>query len=100
MPKSIDLVWNKCRGDVWGELPAVDLESPHFAGLEGVYVLWHGGKNPETVRVGQGVIRQCIQFLRLDPEVQTFSAEKLYVTWARADKLVRDGVERFLAEAL
>src|SRR5271154_5467487 len=100
MPKPMDLVWNKARGDVWAELHAVDLESPHFNGMQGVYVVWHGGKTPETVRVGQGDIRQAILSLRADQQVQAFKPEKLYVTWAKVDKIMRDGVERFIAESL
>ncbi len=54
----MQVVWNKCAGDVWCQLNRVELQSPHFDGLEDVYFIWHGGANPAMVRVGQGIIRE------------------------------------------
>ena len=50
-----DVNWVKC-GKEWCNLLNLDLSNPHFEGLVGVYIIWHGGYNPATARIGQGVI--------------------------------------------
>ena len=100
MGKTLQLVWNKCRGGSWCELFAIDADNPYFRELEGVYVVWHGGREAAMVRVGQGLIRERILFHRADPEVLKYQDRGLFMTWASVAKSQRDGVERFLAEAL
>jgi len=66
----MNLTWNKCQGDDWCSLKSVDLDNSHFDNMEGVYVIWHGGNDAKTVRIGQGVIRDRLAAHRDDPEVQ------------------------------
>ena len=73
--------WTKCKGNVWCKLNEVDLSSSHFNHMTGVYVIWHGGNNSRTVRVGQGFIRDRLQEHRTDPEVQVYKHLDLFVTW-------------------
>lgn len=96
----MQLKWIKCQGDVWGNLNTVNLAHPHFESLSGVYVIWHGGSNPATVRVGQGDIKARLTDHRNDPAVQKYVEQTLYVTWASVPKASRDGVEVFLADKL
>ena len=91
--------WTKCNGNIWCKFN-VDLSSSHFNHMTGVYVIWHGGDNPRTVRVGQGFIRDRIEAHRTDPEVQAYNDLGLYVTWARIPVNSLDGVEAFLAQEL
>ena len=93
---SIRVEWVKCQGDKWCPLQTVDLGHSHFNGTEGVYVIWHAGGSPATVRVGQGVIGQRLSAHRLDPEIQRFERLGLYVTWATVAFRHRDGVEAYL----
>lgn len=94
------LHWNKCFGDAWCELYTVDLSDPHFEALEGVYVIWHGGRAPNCVMVGQGPIRERLTLHRADPAVQQYARHELFVTWAQVPASARSGVERFLIEEL
>jgi len=94
------LIWNRCQGEVWCKLNSVNLDHPHFDNMEGVYVIWHGGQNPHTVYVGQGVIRDRLRQHRLDPRIQEFEPLGLFVTWARVTPDQRDGVEAFFAQRL
>jgi hypothetical protein len=94
------LSWIKCVGDKWCPLNTVNLDHPHFSNMEGVYIIWHGGQNPATVRVGQGFIRDRLRAHRSDPEVQAYSALGLFVTWAEVAAGDRDGVEAYLASIL
>ncbi len=96
----MQLEWNKCQGDVWCPLNTVDLQHHHFDSLEGVYVIWHGGESPVTVRVGQGIIRDRLAAHRSDPAVQAYASLGLYATWAKVEAASRDGVEAYLAQAL
>ena len=96
----MNVEWIKCKGDKWCTLATVNLQDRHFDGLEGVYIIWHGGSNPATVRAGQGVIRDRLATHRNDREVQAFSHLNLLVTWASVESAYRDGVEAFLADQL
>jgi hypothetical protein len=94
------LLWNKCQGNSWCGLNSVDLDHSHFDGMEGVYIIWYGGSNPATVRVGQGIIRDRLRAHRNDTAIQAYSAKGLYVTWAAVEARYRDGVEAYLAAKL
>lgn len=94
------LTWNKCQGDVWCNLNNVNLSHNHFDGMEGVYIIWHGGQSPAVVRVGQGNIRDRLQSHREDTDIQAYAHLGLYVTWASVAARERDGVEAFLAQQL
>lgn len=96
----MEVQWNKCVGDIWCQLNNVDLKHSNFTHMEGVYIIWHDGDEPTTVRVGQGVIRDRIAAHRKDPDVQAYARWTLYVTWAYVAQVHRDGVEAFLAEVL
>ena len=86
--------------EAWSHLFDVDLNHEHFEDAEGVYVVWHHGRNP-VLRVGQGLIRHEIETLLDAPDVIEIGQETvLYVTWAKIDDEERDGVERYLAEML
>lgn len=99
--RSMQVSWNKCgQNPTWCALQTLNLEHEHFNGMEGVYIIWHGGPKPTTVRVGQGVIRDRLQQHRTDPAITKYQDLGLYVTWAKVDAVSRDGVERFLAEQL
>ena len=92
--------WNKCDGDKWCPLDTVNLEHSHFDGMEGVYIIWHGGQSPKTVRVGQGIIRDRLTAHRNDQQIQAYSNLGLFVTWSAVAAADRDGVEAYLAAQL
>ncbi len=92
--------WNKCQGNAWCPLKTVNLDNSHFVDIEGVYIIWHGGQKPKTVRIGQGVIRDRLRAHRDDSEIQAYSQHGLFVTWANVDARNRDGVEAYLANTL
>ena len=81
---TIQLNWIKCTNDVWCTLANVNLSHEYFQGLEGVYVIWHGGDghSHNVVKVGQGVIADRLSSHRNDPEIQAYARNALYVTWA------------------
>ena len=94
------LTWMKYRAGGWSQLNDLNLRAPQFDNLEGVYVIWHGVETGAYVRVGQGKIREKLQFHQTDPEVQTFKALSLFVTWTSVLERFRDGVEAFLVKEL
>jgi hypothetical protein len=93
------LNWIKCDGNQWCNLLTLNLDHSHFEGLLGVYIIWHGGQNPATVYVGQGVIADRLRAHRADPRILQYGQLGLFVTWAKVD-YSRDGIERFLANQL
>lgn len=97
------LTWNKCSGGAgnqWCDLINLNLNHEHFDAMEGVYIIWHGGQNPATVRVGQGFVRDRLSSHRQDPAILAYKTHGLFVTWASVPPWQRDGVERYLAENL
>lgn len=96
----MNIQWNKCENDQWCPLNTVNLQHSHFDNMEGVYIIWHGGENPATVRVGQGIIRDRLAAHRNDPDIQKYSNLSLYATWASVTITYRDGVEAFLIQKL
>jgi hypothetical protein len=97
---TLQVDWNKCQGGAWCELLKLNLEHQHFNDMEGVYIIWHGGQNPATVCVGQGIIRDRLAAHRQENDVLAYKQKVLYVTWARVPADQRDGVEKYLAERL
>ena len=99
------LEWIKVRRagaavESWSNLFALDLFHEHFNGLEGVYVVWHKGRNP-VLRVGQGVIRKQLQAMRRCLDLIEVGREfEVFVTWASVGPDRRRGVERYLCEML
>lgn len=98
--RTLSLNWIKCQGDVWCNLMTVNLSHVHFRGLEGVYIIWHGGQNPRVVYVGQGAIADRLAAHREELTNTQYSSLGLFVTWASVDPAYRDGVERILADRL
>ncbi len=94
------LSWNKCQGDVWCNLLNVNLGHQHFNNMAGVYVIWHAGPKPTTVRIGNGIIRDRLGAHRQDAAVLRYKDYGLLVTWASVPAPMREGVERFLSERL
>ena len=92
--------WNKCSGDVWCALNEVNLNHNHFDNMMGVYVIWHGGVNPQTVKVGQGFVKDRIAAHRQDIKIQIYKNYGLYVAWASVPANSLNGVEVFLAQQL
>ena len=92
------LIWTKCQGEVWCKLNNVNLGHSHFNNCQGVYIIWHGGRKPAVVYVGQGDIKACIPEHRSDPAIQQFERLGLYVTWAAVPEQSREGVESFLVK--
>lgn len=97
---SLPIYWNRCKGDVWGELYAVDLDDPHFDELRGVYMVWLGGSKPAAMCAGSGLIREKLAEAREAPEVAALREKSLLVSWARVDGDAAKGVERWLIETL
>ena len=97
---ALSVYWNRCEGDTWGELFAVDVQDPHFDKLEGVYMVWLGGSQPTAICAGSGLIREEIAKLRGEPGILAMRDKSLLITWAKVDAYMRAGVERWLLENL
>ncbi len=92
----LQLNWQKCQGDVWGQLLHVDLAHSHFNGMDGVYIIWQAAG--PVVRVGQGICKDRLSQHRNDPAITKY--QNLHVSWAPVPAQFRDGVERYLANIL
>ena len=100
------LAWRQCMAadetPRWCALERVDTST--ITATQGVYVIWHGGDEPDTVRVGQaffGTIGEMLERHRTDADILAFRHLGLYVTWADIpDETLLDGVERYLGDAL
>lgn len=97
---SLPIYWNRCEGDVWGELYAINLNDPHFNNLHGVYMVWLGGSKPAAICAGSGPISEMLAERRTQPELLALREQSLLVTWAKVDPIASKGVERWLLENL
>jgi CheY-like chemotaxis protein len=101
--RSIDafVQWEKCKRGAWCILAELDLDHRHFNDMEGVYIIWQGEENPVALRTGQGLIRESLARERNDKELLVCREQhELYVSWAQVNPRFRDGVVRYITEAL
>ena len=99
---ALEVTWGKCPAylvDEWCRLLETDLGHMRF-NTEGVYVIWQGSQPPTAVKVGHGRIKDRLAAERTDPRVLEYEMHGLYATWARVPSAQREGVVRYLAEAL
>jgi hypothetical protein len=96
----LSVTWIKSTQNVW--LPFETFNLGSVTPTTGVYVIWHGGQPPWTVRVGQGDIAERIGVHRGDQQVLAYRSygTGLFVTWAAVPAYSLDGVERYLADQL
>ena len=93
--------WEKCKRGTWCTLSELDLDHEHFDDMEGVYVIWQGEDNPVALRVGQGYIKHCLAKERDNRDIWAAEQmDELFVTWAEVNPRFRDGVVRYISEAL
>ncbi len=101
--RSIDafIAWEKCKKGTWCTLSELDLDHEHFNDMVGVYVIWQGEENSVALRVGQGLIRESLVRERNNEDLLAYREQhELYVTWAEVNPRFRDGVLRYVSEAL
>lgn len=93
--------WQKCRRGGWCCLSELDLAHSHFEDMSGVYVIWYEDESPLCLRVGRGFIRNClIQELHDEDILVHRQKQELFVTWARVGSMFREGVTKYIGEAL
>ena len=91
-------IWIKSVSDDWLPL-GFDLSTCRTP--FGVYVIWHGGQSPWTVRVGQGNVADRLAADRRDKLITMHTGKGgLWVTWATVAAPYLDGVERYLVDQL
>ena len=95
--------WNKCQAYLVEEpcrLLDTDLGHGRF-NAQGVYVVWHSGRDAGALKAGHGVIKERLQAERTDPKVLEYELNGLYFTWAaNVPAEQREGVVRYLCDQL
>lgn len=91
------LHWMKSIDNKWLNFNQLDLTHIHAVG---VYIIWHGGENPQIVRVGQGNIASRLTAHRMNHQIMRFASRgPLMVTWAEIPEPARrDGIESYLVQ--
>jgi len=90
-----NLNWHK-PDDIWPSLMGLYLDS---IAHEGIYIIWYEGAENTCICIGQGNIATKLKEHRNDDKIIKYSVQgPLRVTWANANPLMRDGIERFLKE--
>jgi hypothetical protein len=91
--------WIKCIMQSRCRLNLINLNNEHFDNLTGVYLIWQGNDKQNVIKVGKGFIRERLEVMKSDIEVQKFAPD-LFVTWAAVPSTSLDGVEAFLNNEL
>ena len=96
----LTVTWIKSRAGTWLAFETFNIGTCDTD--PGVYVIWHDGQPPWTVRVGQGDVPDRLGKHRRDPRVLAYRSygAGLFVTWASVPARYLDGVERYLADQL
>lgn len=100
---ALNLQWGQCKAylvDEWCRLLEVDTGRMDLATLDGVFVIWHGGSPFETLRVGQGRVKNFLREAKEDEALLKYAEYGLYATWARVPADQREGVVRYLYDQL
>ena len=92
--------WETCTRGTWCNLLELDLYHEHFDDMEGVYVIWRGADNPLALRVGQGLIRECLAREQNDKDVLAYKQDEIYVTWGKVDRKFCGGIVRYIADVV
>lgn len=94
----LNLHWIKTRQGAACLLKTVDFGVITW---QGVYLIWHEGKDKKVVKIGHGDIRARILDDRADRSITRFAKKgPLYVTWAFVSADEQAGVERYLIRSL
>jgi hypothetical protein len=94
----LNVTWVKSTANTW--LP-LHFNIAKMDSTSGVYVIWHAGQSPWTVRVGQGDIAARLAAHGNDTAILAHASKgPLHVTWAALQAGYLDGVERYLADQL
>lgn len=81
--------------------PCLETFSLKTITTSGVYVIWHGGNCPKTIRVGQGNVADRLgKHLQEEHILRYRECGTLFATWTSIPKHQRGGVEKFLADGL
>ena len=92
------LSWTRAADGGWCELDKVDLAAN--AGT-GVYVIWHGGTKPRTIRVGYGPLAGRLSAHRSETGLLRYRQfGPLYVSWAAVPETSMQGVAKFVGSRL
>lgn len=92
--------WEICTRGTWCNLLELDLDHEHFDDMEGVYVIWRGADNPLALRVGHGLIRECLAREQNDKDVLAYQQDEIYVTWGKVDRKFCGGIVRYIADVV
>ena len=98
MPTTLE--WIRGANHQWPDLKMLNLDGPQFDQAQGVYIIWHGGNEPDIVCVGQGNIRERLKAESKNESVLEFEKYRLYVAWAPVEGNERTGIERYLSRKL
>ncbi|WNK00665.1 hypothetical protein L2D14_04400 [Thalassospiraceae bacterium LMO-JJ14] len=98
----IDPKWERNKQGKFFRLSHLDTRAEGLQGYGGVFVIWHSGVKPQWVYVGASDdLAQAINAASDDGDIMSYEVNGgLFVSWAPILKLRRNGVMRFLIEAM
>ncbi len=97
----VEINWQRNAGGKFHNLLRLDTVAEGLRGQGGVYVIWHGGLNPEWLFVGStSDLGRQIDPLIDDPRFDDHQRRGLFATWAFVSDEYRHGVVRYLTEYL
>ncbi|GAB6051645.1 hypothetical protein JCM17960_04650 [Magnetospira thiophila] len=97
-----DPQWVRAPDGQFWRLADVFPEEIGLTGLSGIYVIWHGGIQPQWLRVGRTEnLALPVVEARLDPEMRDYESRGgLWVTWSAVRKEFQAGVVAYLIQAM
>ena len=98
----LTIPWSKNNAGKFRRLPFLDVKQENLAGIDGVYIVWHGGTKPGWVYVGMtDDLETDLRDIKQNKNIMAFDARGgLFVTWQTFAPQQMNGIFAFLHSVL
>jgi hypothetical protein len=91
------LDWKTLDSHNWTSFVDLDLQDSRLEGVTGIFFIWSRDlPYPQSIRIGQGNIRDRLIEMRNDPEVMAYQDKHPYVAWCSPPQSQIDGIITFM----
>lgn len=98
----LDIPWSKNKGGKFRRLPFLEIKQEHLDGIEGIYIVWHGGAKPGWVYVGMtDDLAMDLHDVKQNKDIMSLDVRGgLFVTWQTFPASQAKGIFAFLSDVL
>lgn len=100
--KALEVAWSKNADGKFRRLNLVNVSSERLDGIQGIFIVWHGGVKPGWVYVGlSDDLASDLQDAKHSQDIMEYNSRGgLYVTWQTFPDSMAGSVFAFLSDVL